>query len=495
MRNTMSFARFLLCLLFLLRPAMALDEAQIRFYEALELVPAEGIPSLIGRLDAIIKDNPSSSYAPYVHETIQTVGLLHPGSVPNRAARLEPLKGSAAGNPVIAKILKRIDILQSYYAAAMRGDPESASAGLSDPVFEGSPYAMQALADAALRKGDYKNASMLAYRAIEHDPYSPFLSNAHMVLGLSAAFGGDYKSALVHFQRALASSALPTIYGNPRDYVFTAYRFSRTAPAVPGEIYDEAITTRMEGAGLKDPLALIRTEKGYLLLDKEMILTISPDGKVLDRKPVRKIEDIAAASDGNIYSITEEQADLGSGRIATLTLTTNKKTRRIKKLRSMAVDARGYMYFLDQDSGILRGDTTATAGSLSVTEFSPVKGHLIRVDSWGNLYVLSLDKKSVLILSREGRQLASIQPDPVAGKTGLIEYFALDSLNHLYILESSSIQIFTITGGSAGYEKKRAGLHAFDQRPQFRNLRVLGVNATGELAMTGKNENNWVCFK
>ncbi len=491
----MPIVKLLMCLLFLLQPAMALDKTQIQFYEALERVSAEGIPSLTGSLDAIIKNAPSSSFAPYVHETIQVVGLLHPGSVPDRSARLESLKGSAAGNPGMAKVLKRIDILQTYYAAALQGDPESASAALTDRVFEGSPYGVQGLADAALRAGDYGKATMLAYQVIEHDPYSPLLSNAYMILGLSAAFRGDSKSALIHFQRALAASPLPTIYGNPRDYAFTTYRFSRPVPAVLGEVFDEAVSTRMAGAGLKDPQAMIRSEKGYILLDKEMILTISPDGKVLDRKPARSIEDIAATRDGKIYSITDERLDLGSGSTATLSLTAGKKIKRAAKLRSLAVDARGHIYFLDQDLGILRGATAAAAGSLSVTEFSPVKGRLIRADSWGNLYVLSPDKKSILILSREGRQLASVQSDPVAGKTGLIESFALDSLNHLYILESDSIQIFAITGGSAGFEKKRISLHAFDQRPQFRNLRVLGVNATGELVMTGKNEDNWVCFK
>lgn len=492
----MSIARLLMFLPLLLQPAMALDETQILFYEALELVPADGIPSLIGKLDAIINKAPSSSFAPYVLETIHVVGLLHPGSVPDRMARLESLKASAAGNPGMAKVLKRIEILQSYYAAATQQDPERASAALSDPVFEGSSYATQALADAALRMGDYGKASTLAYQVIENDPYSPLRSNAYMILGLSSAFCGDAKSALTHFQHALAASSLPTIYGNPRDYAFTTYRFSREVPAAVGEVFDEVLSTRIaDGAGLKDPQALLPGDKGFVLLDKEMILTISPDGKVLDKKQARKIEDISVGRDGKIYSITDEQIDLGSGNLATLSLTAGKKLKRITKLRSLAADARGYIYFLDQDLGVLRGDTTVKAGSLSLTEFAPVKGRLIRADNWGNLYVLSSDQKGILVLSREGKQLGSVQPNPVAGKIGLIEYFALDSLNHLYILESNSIQIFTMISGSAGIEKKRVGLYALDQRPQFRNLRVLSVHATGALVMTGRNEDNWVNFK
>jgi hypothetical protein len=492
----MFIARLLMCLPFLLQPAMALDKTQIQFYEALEGASADGIPALIGKLDAIIKNASSSSFAPYVQETIQVVGLLHPGSVADRVARLETLKASAAGNPGLTKVLKRIDILQSYYAAATKGHPESASAALSDPVFEGSPYGMLALADAALRTRDYGKATTLASQVIENDPYSPLLSNAYMVLGLSSAFRGDSKSALIHFQRALAVSALPTIYGNPRDHVFTAYRFSRPVPASVGEVFDEVLSTRVAvGTGLKDPQALISSDKGYILLDKEMILTVSPDGKVLDKKPARRIEDIAATGDGKIYTITDEQIDLGSGSLVTLSLTVGKKTKKITKLRSLTVDANGDIYFLDQDLGILRSDATVTAGSLSIVEFAPVKGRLIRADGWGNLYVLSPDQKSILVLSKAGKQLGSVQPDPVAGKLGLIEYFALDSLNHLYILESNSIQIFAMINGGAGFEKKRVGLYVLDSRPQFRNLSVLGIHATGELAMTGKNEDNWVYFK
>jgi hypothetical protein len=492
----MSIVRLLMFLPFLLQPAMALDETQIRFYEALELVPTEGLPSLIGKLDALIKKAPNSSFAPCVHETIHVVGLLHPGTVPDRIARLESLKASAAGNSEMAKVLKRIEILQSYYAAATRGDPKSASAALSDPAFDGSMNGTLALADAALRMGDYGKATTLAYQVIENDPHSPLHSNAYTVLGLSSVFRGDPKSALILFQRALAASPLPTIYGNPRDYVFTTYRFSRAVPAAVGEVFDEVLSTPIEGgAGLKDPQAMLTCDKGYLLLDKEMILTISPDGKVLDRKQARKIEDIAVTGNGKIYSITDEQIDLGSENIPTLSITAGKKIKRITNLRSLAVDDRGYIYFLDQDLGILRSDSTVTAGSLSLTEFAPVKGRLIRADNWGNLYVLSSDQKSILVFSREGKQLGSIQPDPVEGKIGRIEYFALDALNHLYILESNSIQIFTMIRGSAGIENESVSLYELDQRPQFRNLRVLGVNATGELTITGRNEDNWVNFK
>lgn len=493
-KNFMSAIRILICLPFLLQQAMAIDETQIRFQEAMASAAGEGIPALLRRLDALAAAAPASACTPDIQEAIHIIGLLHPGSVPDRAERLEKLK--AAGDHRLAAVLKRLDSLQSYYAAALQGRPEGASAALSDPVFDASPYGALALADSALRARDYGKAATLALQVIERDPYSPLLANAHMILGLSAAFRGDATSALTHFQHALATSDLPTIYGLPRDYVFTAHRFSRTVPATIGGIFDEVQTAHPAGAAeFRDPQALAFVGGNYALLDKASLLTITPEGKVLASKPVRALEDIAASRDGKLYTITSALIDFGEGNTAALSLTAANKTKRITKLRSLAVDRGNDLYFLDQDLGILRGTAPATGGVLPLTEFAPVKGRLLRADNWGCFYVLSPDQKSIGILSREGRQLGSIAPEPVAGKQGTIEYFALDALNHLYILESGSIQIFELMHDPAGLKSKRLGLYALDQRPQFRNLRVLAVHATGALMVTGKNEGNWVWFK
>jgi tetratricopeptide (TPR) repeat protein len=392
--------------------------------------------------------------------------------------------------------LKRVEILQAYYAAAVEGHPESALEALNDPVFEESPYRLQALADAALRSRNYGIAVRLAMQAIERDPYSPLLANAYMVLGLSSAFRGDAKSALLHFQHALAASALPNIYGDPRNYVFTAYRFARAVPAAVGEIFDEVQCTRLSGVEkLKDPQDLIFGNKGFILLDKEAILTVSPEGKMLDTKPARNVEDIAVASNGKIYSITEERMDPGTGGLLKLSTIEGEKTKKIDNLRSMAVDIRGDVLFLDWDKGLLRGNTADAADSLSLTLVAKIKGRLIRTDSLGNLYILDSDRENILVFSREGVQLTSVSPLPVSGKDQSIEYFALDSLNHLYILTSGSLQIFAMINNNAGLDKKHITVYASEQNPRFRDLKVLGVSATGELVMAGKNDDNWVYFK
>lgn len=490
----MSIFKVILFLPLLLVQGISLDEARVRFYEAMELASDEGIPSLIRKLDKIANSAPASPVVPQIHETILVTGLVHPGSVPDLNARVAQLKASAGSNPEMAKVLKRIDILQSYYAAAMNGRPESGQAALSDPVFENSPYGIQAMADASLRAHNYEKSAIQAMRVIENDPHSPLLSNAHMILGLSAAYQGNVKSALTHFQRALAASELPTIYGNPRDYVFAAYRFSRAAPAKIGDIFDDTASAQL-GMEIKEPKGVLFTDKSYLLLDKELLLTVSPDGKVLDKKPIKKIEDIAAAGNGKVYSITKDGIDFGGGNAAGLSLASGKKAKRISDLRSFAVGVAGDLYFLDEDAGLLHGTTEVTAGSISVTLLAPVKGHLLRIDNWGNLYVLEKEQKSVAVFSKDGKPLTSISVEPVAGKLGSIEYFAIDSLNHICILTENSIQIFAMKNGAAGLEKSRISTIAFDQNPQFRNLKVLGVNPAGELAATGKNENNWVIFK
>jgi hypothetical protein len=477
----------------LLQQGVALDEAQARFYESMELASTEGIPSLIRRLDTLATTSSSSSFAPQIHETILVIGLLHPGSVPDLNSRLAVLKTAASGNPELAKTLKRVELLQSYYTAALNGRPETASAGLSDPVFEGSPYGIQALADASLRARDFEKATMLTLRAIENDPHSPLLSSPYMILGLSSAYQGNAKLALTYFQHALAASELPTIYGNPRDYVFSAYRFNRPVPAPVGDIFDETASVRLE-AEIKEPQTMIFSGNSFVLLDKEMLLKVSPQGKILDKKPVHKIEDVASAENGILYSIAEDRIDLGSGNTATITLSGGKKAKRITSLCSVAAAGGGDLYLLDGDAGLLRGTTEISAGSITVATIAPVKGRLVRVDTLGNIYVLAKDQKSIMIFSRDGKPLTTVSTEPVAGKAGSIEYFALDSLDRLYVLVSNSIQIFAAKSGSA-IERARVSTIAFDQRPEFRNLKVLGVNPAGVVAVIGKNEGNWVSFK
>lgn len=484
-----------LLLLFLSQQGIVQDQVQSQFYEAMAAASSDGLPALVSKLDAIAGASPSSSFTPRLYETIQTIALLHPGSVPDQAKRLQTLKEQGAGNPGLARVLKRIEILQAYYAAAARGRPESASAALSDPVFEGSLLGVQALADAALRAHDYSQAEALAQQVIEADPYSPLLANAQMVLGLSATFRGDARMAVRRFQRALAVSSLPTVYGNTRDYLFTAFRFARPAPAAVGEVYAEVAAVRLAGTtGLKDPQSLILNEGKFVLIDRDQVLTISPEGKALETKGERNIEDVAAIGAGKTYSLAEEGIDLGTGTLTALSMSVGGKPKTLKKLRSLAVDDRGDVYLLDQDAGLLRGSPTA-AGALPLTLLAPIKGRLIRIDRRGNLYVLPADGKSILVLSREGRQLTSVVPGPTLGKEPSIEYFALDLLNHIYVLDANSIQIFAMIDGGAGLEQRRISAIPLDPRPQYKNLRVLGVTAAGEMVATGKNEDNWVCFR
>jgi tetratricopeptide (TPR) repeat protein len=480
---------------FLLQQGIVQDQVQAQFYEAMAAAASDGLPATISKLDAIASASPSSAFTPYLHQTIHFIALLHPGSVPDQSRRFQVLKSQVAGNPGLAKVLKRIEILQAYYAAAARGRPESASAALSDPVFEGSLLAVQALADAALRAHDYDKADALAQQIIEADPYSPLLANAHVILGISATYRGDAKAALRRFQHAFAVSPLPTIYGDTRDYLFAAYRFARPAPAAIGEIFDEVSAARLAGAaGLKEPQALIFNDGKFLLVDKEQTLMIAPEGKVLDTKAGRRLEDVAATGAGKSYALAEEGIDLGTGTLTALSLSVGGKQKVLKKFRSLAVDDRGDVYLLDQDMGLLRGSPTA-AGALSLTALAPIKGRLIRIDSRGNLFVLGADGKSILVLSREGKQITSVTPAPTMGKEPSIEYFALDSLNHLYILDANSIQIFAMNDGSTGLDKVRVSTIPLDPRPQYKNLKVLGVTAAGEMVATGKNEDNWVYFR
>ncbi len=482
--------------IFLFQQGAVLDETRMQFYEAMRHASEEGISSLIPKLDSINSSLPPSPAAAYIEETIQAIGILHPGSVPDRIQRLEKFKTAAKLDPEAGEAVKRIGILQAYYASALKGDAANQSEALADPVLKESIYGLQAMADAALRARDYETAEKRAMQAIEKAPFSPLLANAHMILGLSSAFRGDPKSALLHFQHALGASDLPNVYGDPRHYVSIAYRFSRTVPGAVAEIYDEIQIARLSGIEkLKDPQGMIYSDEGFLLLDKEAILTISPDGKIVDTKPVREIVDIAAGAEGKIYSITDERMDAGAGSLSAIFAREGEKKKQLKDLCSIAVDAREGVFFLDRDKGVFRGNLAGAPDFPSLEALASIKGRLIRADRLGNLYILDWDRENILVISRNGERVTNIAPSTVSGKKQSIEYLALDLLNHLYILTSDSLQVFAMIDESAGLEKKQISMYSSEQRPRFRDLKVLGVSATGEVALAGKDGENWVYIK
>jgi hypothetical protein len=471
------------------------DAAQVQFYEAMSTASADGLPALVRKFDQIAAASPSSPFTPRLQEMIQVVALLHPGAVPDRAARLQAMKAQASANPAVAKTLRRVEILDQYYAAAAKGKPESAVAALSDTLFEGSTFGTQALADAALRMHEYGKAEALALQWIESDPYSPLLANAYVILGLCDAYRGNAANAARRFQRALALTSLPTVYGDTRDFLGTSYRFARPTPGSIGEIFDDTGGLRLAGTqGLKDPRSLVFHQGEFLLIDKEQILTISPEGKITDTKPGRKLEDAAINAEGKPYYLAEEGIDFGTGTLTPLSAMVAGKSKALKKLRSLAIDAQGTVFFLDQDQGLFSG-SPAAGGALTLKPIVPTRGHLLRIDSRGNLYLLTEDQRSISVISREGKLIATVAPVAAAGKQPTIEYFALDATNHIYILDSTSIQIFAMNETNSGLEKVKVSTITLDQRPQYKNLKVLAVSATGEMVITGKNDDNWVTFQ
>jgi tetratricopeptide (TPR) repeat protein len=471
------------------------DATQAQFYEAMSTASADGLPALVRKLDQIAVASPASPFTPYVQETIQVVGLLHPGSVPDRAVRLQAMKAQASANPAVARILRRMEILDQYYTAAAKGKPESAVAALSDAVFEDSSLGTQALADAALRMHDYNKAVTLALQLIESDPYNPLLANAYVILGLCDGYRGNAANAVKQFQRALALTPLPTVFGNTRDHLKYVYRFIRPTPGGIGEIFDETNATQIAGTQeFKDPRSLAFHQGKFLLVDKEQILTMSLDGKVAETKPGKKLVDAAVTEDGKFYCLAEDGIDLGTGAMTPLNVMVAGKSKTLKKLRSLTIDWQGNVFVLDVDHGLFSG-SPAAGSALSLKLVAPTRGQLLRIDPRGNLYLLSEDQRSIIVLSREGKQLATIAPVSATGKPLEIECFALDALNHIYILDSASIQIFAMNENGAGLESTKISSIALDPRPQHKNLKVLAVSATGEIVTTGKNENNWVIYQ
>lgn len=488
-----------IALAFSLAPAQAAtrDAARTGFNAAMAAAVTEGLPALVARLDKIATEQPGSAFLPRIHETILLVALYHPGSVPNSESRLQALKSQASGGPLAAAAAKRIELLREYYAAAAEGRAQEVAAKLADPSLqENQPAALLARADAALRAGNYRLASGYAQQAIEADPFSPLLALAYVVLGRAEIGMANAPGGALHLQRALAISPLPTLWGKTQDTLAAVYRFARPVPASISGIFEERTVTRVAGAQLKEPQALVAQEGRFLLVDREAVLSVAPEGKVLEAKAAREIKDLAVAPSGKAYTLTEDFIDLGSGAPTRLTHLVGGKAKPLNKMRSVAVDAMGDLYIQDKDAGIFRGSPKAGA-ALEMTPVSPMRGELLRIDRRGRLFLLTSEQRTVAVLGRDGQQLASISPAVPPGKKPSIEHFALDGIGNLYILdsESASVQIFALRDGGAALETVPIASIPLEQSPAFKNLRVVAVSASGELALAGKNEDSWILYR
>jgi len=473
---------------------MVQDPVQALYSDA--MAAAEGLPALVRRLDEAAKSNPASPFIPQVLETIQIAGILHPGLIPDGDSRLQAMKAAGASRPELARSAQRLAVLGDYYSGMAGGRAEQAAAALKDPVLEGWRPRLHALADAAFQAGDYARAGALAYELIEADPFSPLVADAHLILGFCGMVQGRIPSAAREFQRALALTPLPTIYGSAREYAQLSYRFARPSPGAVSGFFEETSVTPISGIqGLDDPRSLLFHDGKYFLTDREQIYTLSGDGKATGARASKKLVDLAPAGAGSWYYLAEDGVDLGGGNWIRLTHSSGGRVRSLGNLQSLALDRHGTLYLLDQDAGVLRG--SRRGDSLPVTPVVAAKGRLLRIDRRDNLFVLLWDRRSISVLSQDGKPVATITPASLGGKTPSIEYFALDALNHVYLLDTggNSIQIFALNLGSSGLEAVPVVTLPLEQRPHDKNLRVLAVSSTGEVAVTGKNDDNWVLYR
>jgi hypothetical protein len=407
------------------------------------------------------------------------------------------MRASSTGNPNLSRSVKRIEILQEYYNSPAPIVPDATLGRLSDPALDGSLLGLQARADAAFQTGDYARAKYLAYQLVEAAPYSPLLSSTFLMLGLSEVYTGNAPAAARLFQRAVTLSPLPSRRGRAQDHLATIYRFVRPAPGNFGELFDEELESRITGVPeIKEPRALVFDKGKFILVDREQVLILSGAGAVEESRSAREFEDVAVNRSGTHYYLREDAIDLGTGSLIRLTFSVAGKERPLRKLRSVALDARGDLLLLDEEFGLLRcaleGTTLRAPGVLS-----PMKGRLVRVDSRGNIYVLTWDRRSIQILTKDGKPLTTLSPPAVGGKETSIQSFALDVQNHVYILDTNSnaIQVFAVNQVGSSLPGAKVSTILMDQRPQHKNLRVIGVSSTGEVAVTGRNEDRWVIFR
>jgi len=77
---------------------------------------------LVDKLDDLAKTATQSPGEVDIQETIQIIGRLHPGMVPDRSARLQSLRAQKAADPRFRQFFRQVEILDRYYDAAARGN-------------------------------------------------------------------------------------------------------------------------------------------------------------------------------------------------------------------------------------------------------------------------------------------------------------------------------------------------------------------------------------
>jgi hypothetical protein len=494
-------AGFCIAWLALLLPAQAVsgaaavhDPVRAQYQDAIGSAPVDGLPSFVAKLDAAAIASPASEFTPRLLETIQLVGILHPGVVPDQTARLDAMRAQAGSNAELAAVVKQLDQLRNYYAAVAAGKATQAASLLPSPTPGDSPQLLQARADAEFRAGNLRAAQLLAQNTIEADVFSPLLAPTYVLLGITDAYMGKRQSAARHFQRALALSPTPTIYGRTQDLLSTLSRLVRPTPGAVGEIFDEMSAVRVSGTtGLKDPRTLLFAAGKFILGDREQILSLSSEGRVIETRTARNLEDIVASPSGKFYHLADDSVDLGTGTLVRVSVTMAGRQRALSKLRSFALHPNGDVYFLDQDMGLFRAPGSSPTSLVSI---SPARGRLLRIDARGNLFLLGVDQRSIAVLSPDGKPLTTVST-AAGGRESSIEYFALDTFGNLYVLDSgtATIQVFAITSTGSGVEKERLATVPLDPRPHHKNLKVISVSPTGEVAVTGRNEDTWVLYR
>lgn len=478
-------------------PAVIHDRA-LAEYHGIMAGAAEGdMPALVKKLDSLCASFPNAPVVASALETIQWIALLHPGAVPDQPRRWEEMRKAAGANAVLARSIRRVEILRTYFGGNGKPPPPRAALALSDPVVGESWLGLLGRSDAAFRGGDYAGARELALQAVEPEPESPLLASASVLLGLAHAHEGNLPLAAEHFQRAATLTPLETLYGSAQDFLATALRFLPGPTAAPARIFEAPATPVIAGLQeFRDPRSFHFSDGKFRLLDRDQVLVLSPEGKLEEARPARQVEDIAPDGRGALVQITRETVLAQGGRPVRLTAAVGGRTRNVSKLQSVAVGADGDLYLLDEEHGVLRA-TRKEDDSLAVSVISPARGRLLRMDARGHLYILSQDRKTVSVMTSSGEALISVTPRTAGGKSPSIEHFALDSLNHVYLLDAGAgtIHIVAVNSAGPGLTASAVDTIPLEAGEPFKNLRVLAVSARGELVAAGKGANTWVWYR
>jgi len=218
-----------------------------------------------------------------------------------------------------------------------------------------------------------------------------------------------------------------------------------------------------------------------LLLGKADLLTIGPDGKVVERKPMAGIRCIRVER-GSIATNNDRAVQI-KGQMTTVEYQDDDKIKIFDKVLASTRNSFGETYVIGDFEGIwkLIPKEINKQKKVIAEPFAslPDRPGRLRLDTENWFYALANNEKSLFVLDRQGNTKLQIRED--AYNLDSILDFALDGYDNLYLLGKKQIVIIDNVHRPAQGPKVLARVDL-----PFKNPRRIAVDTAGQIYVAGK---------